>query len=451
MEEEYEVNLIDYLHVLWRQKWIIIVTFVAAIVSAYLASTTIKPTYQVKTSLLLLPPLASELGAAAAGSTLSPETYKELALSTTVLDSVLSSTKIPSKMDVWDLRKHISVTATQFGNSDSTSSQILLKVTVSGSDRELLAPLAKEWTTVFSATFGELFQDRTTRSYEYVSKNADSTQKELDAAMAARKELLLQHPLDRLKADLASLQTQYQKDTSNLNGSQISLAADQSYVKEMKSELAAQDKVTVLKRSLDPDTLAVLLHSGISSGEYKNLLSIHVEEEVLNSTYSSLASRIAYTNANIAKTQQQIHGLADAVKKESDKMTALQAEITETEAALQGLDNKVQLLTDANARLAAQLQDAKIALAETPEPIRVIDEPIAPRAPIAPNKKMNIAVAGVLGLMVGVLLAFFVDYLARAKQESQQLTISEDSVKPNSRLRGETDNSQSSPGNEGEL
>ena len=37
-----------------------------------------------------------------------------------------------------------------------------------------------------------------------------------------------------------------------------------------------------------------------------------------------------------------------------------------------------------------------------------------------PNKKMNIAVAGVLGLMVGVLLAFFIDYIAHAQQTGQQ-------------------------------
>jgi len=56
---------------------------------------------------------------------------------------------------------------------------------------------------------------------------------------------------------------------------------------------------------------------------------------------------------------------------------------------------------------------------QTPEPIRVIDEPLVPRSPIAPKKTTNIAVAGFLGLMVGTLLAFFVDYLARVwKQES---------------------------------
>ena len=30
--------------------------------------------------------------------------------------------------------------------------------------------------------------------------------------------------------------------------------------------------------------------------------------------------------------------------------------------------------------------------------------------PVAPNKKMNIAIAAVLGLMLGVFIAFFIEY-----------------------------------------
>ena len=418
--EEYEVELMDYLRVIWKRKLIIIITFVAAVLSAYFASTALSPVYQVKTSLLLLPPLASELDAAAAGSTLAPNAYKELAVSTTVLDSVLSSGDAPPEMDIWGLRGHLEVTVEQFGVSNSTSSQILLKVTVSGSDREFPVWLAKEWIKAFSKTFGKLFQDRTTGSYEYISENAASVQQELDAAMASRTELLLQHPLDTLQSDLSSLRPMYQKEISDLEGLRIELAANTAYVAAMQEELALQDDVKVLERSLDPDTLAVLLQTGLPTQDYEDLLGLHVEEQVLNSIYTSLVSAIAYARAAGAKTQELINGLAGVVDEERRTIIAIQTEITETQAAIDSIDNRVQLLDDANTRLASKLLEAKIALVETPDPIRVIDEPIAPRGPIMPNKKMNIAVAGVLGLMVGVLLAFFIDYIAHAQQTGQQ-------------------------------
>jgi len=43
-------------------------------------------------------------------------------------------------------------------------------------------------------------------------------------------------------------------------------------------------------------------------------------------------------------------------------------------------------------------------------------EPVIPDNPISPNKKMNIAIAGILGIFVGVLYAFGVEYFSRGKQ-----------------------------------
>jgi len=395
------------------------VTFVAAVLAAYLASTMLPSTYQVKTSLLLLPPLASELNAAAPATTLTVGAYQELAVSTSILQSVLNSTDMSSGMDVWDLRKHLSVSVTQLSASGTTGSQIILKAALAGSDPELLVRLAQAWTAAFSDTFRELFQDRTTQSYEYISQNAAYTQQELDDAMAARTDLLLQHPLDTLRSDLSALQEQYQKDKSALEALRIELGANQAYISAMQEELALQNEGKVLERSLAPDTLAVLLQSGLSVRDYQDLLKLRVEEEVLNSTHTSLVTNIAYAKAANMKTQQRIAALAVAVEEERQAIIATQTEITETQAALDSLDNKIQLLNDANSMLASKLHEAKIALVEAPNPIRVIDAPLAQKAAIAPNKKMNIAVAGILSLMVGVLLAFFYDYIARMQTDGK--------------------------------
>jgi Ger(x)C family germination protein len=49
----------------------------------------------------------------------------------------------------------------------------------------------------------------------------------------------------------------------------------------------------------------------------------------------------------------------------------------------------------------------------TIESMQVLEEPAASSSPVSPNKKLNIVVAGVLGLMVGVFGAFTVDYFRR--------------------------------------
>jgi capsular polysaccharide biosynthesis protein len=49
----------------------------------------------------------------------------------------------------------------------------------------------------------------------------------------------------------------------------------------------------------------------------------------------------------------------------------------------------------------------------TIESMQVLEKPAASSVPVSPNKKMNIVLAGVLGLMVGVFAAFTVDYFRR--------------------------------------
>ena len=42
--------------------------------------------------------------------------------------------------------------------------------------------------------------------------------------------------------------------------------------------------------------------------------------------------------------------------------------------------------------------------------IIIISPAVEPTNPVAPNKKMNIAIAAVFGLMLGVFIAFFIEY-----------------------------------------
>ena len=53
--------------------------------------------------------------------------------------------------------------------------------------------------------------------------------------------------------------------------------------------------------------------------------------------------------------------------------------------------------------------------------VRVIESVDVPENPVSPNKKMNIAIAFLLGLMVGVGLAFILEYLDNTYKSREQL------------------------------
>lgn len=60
--------------------------------------------------------------------------------------------------------------------------------------------------------------------------------------------------------------------------------------------------------------------------------------------------------------------------------------------------------------LSEKLEEAKISEAENITEIRIIDKAELPKFPILPNKKLNLAIGLILGLIVGVGLAFLLEY-----------------------------------------
>jgi len=412
--EDREVELIDYLRVLWRQRAIIAVAFLAAVLAAWFINTRLPETYSAKTSLLLLPPLASDLKAAASGSTLTSQVCQRLATSTEILRAVAADIGLPPDTDIQAFSRRISLSVQAFPMSGEQ--QFLLDASFKASEPETSAQMARAWIAAFSEAYAEIFQDRTTRSYDYISENAVSTQQELEGAMARRTALLLEHPIDLLASDIAALQSRYQKDVTDLAASGREFDSNEARTAALERELAQQTRVVVLERSLDPDALAIALQSGLSNRAFDELLGLRAQAESENTTFVSLTSNAAYARARSVELANQIETLTVAVADGRTQLDAKQKEAIETQAALDALNSEVRLLQDTHARIATKLQDALIAVAETSRPIRVLDAPVVPMEPISPGTATNVAVAGFLGLLLGVALAFFFDYLQRMRE-----------------------------------
>ena len=53
--------------------------------------------------------------------------------------------------------------------------------------------------------------------------------------------------------------------------------------------------------------------------------------------------------------------------------------------------------------------------------VEVIDKAILPKAPIKPNKVMNVAIAAVLGVMIGLFVIFLIEYLDNKMKTPQDI------------------------------
>lgn len=122
------------------------------------------------------------------------------------------------------------------------------------------------------------------------------------------------------------------------------------------------------------------------------------EEKLLRKQLATLQAALEDVEGRIATTAASLEriesGRLDTIERDFRRSQLLESAQGFEEQRLALLDRALDLQKELNG-----LQTAK-----------VIRSPREPITPVKPNKKMNVALAGVLGLMVGVFLAFGLEY-----------------------------------------
>ncbi len=132
----------------------------------------------------------------------------------------------------------------------------------------------------------------------------------------------------------------------------------------------------------------------------QRLAVIKVRLEELITQIGSVEKEVDRTRSLIAELPK-IPGISPA--EESLRMIILVNSLPNYETYLTSLkdhSNNLQLLL---------VSDAK--------EFKIAEMPITPKYPIKPKKKLNVAISGILSLMFGVFLAFFMEFWQKGKEE----------------------------------
>jgi uncharacterized protein involved in exopolysaccharide biosynthesis len=169
------------------------------------------------------------------------------------------------------------------------------------------------------------------------------------------------------------------------------------------------------------------IRDSITVNLVKNTNMIEISSENNN---PELAAEIANTIAAVFVDKSLIinRSKASEVKKFiEEQLLEKEKELAEEEEKLQ-YEKRLEKLPDKELRLARleravrvsenmylllleKYQEARINEVMELGDIRVIDQALIPEAPIKPNKKLNLVIGGILGLMLGVTMVFFLEYM----------------------------------------
>src|SRR5215510_9266659 len=158
------------------------------------------------------------------------------------------------------------------------------------------------------------------------------------------------------------------------------------------------------------------------------LVSLAEHLSTLQVTLNGLRTKYAAQHPAVLQAEQQIQGakgklveeLSTFIANQNSRTAALQATVREYETRLEklpqaelelaNLSRQARVNEETHALLLKKREETRLLEASTVSNLRVIDTPLPPTLPVSPRKMRSLLIAAGFGLMLGIGLAFGMEY-----------------------------------------
>jgi tyrosine-protein kinase Etk/Wzc len=234
--------------------------------------------------------------------------------------------------------------------------------------------MSKEASNTFNFVMGQL---------EKVKVSLKTAEEELERFQKANK-------IDLLKEQVSGKIKQIVQYESKLDDSIRSLAMEKARYKELIAQIKEQERTIPVDKGL-------------------------IGKEEINPLYVNLSSRMADTAVNIQSFDAEILQLKENTKNLNEEVSGLKKQLAEQELIQIRLIRNVDTAKSTFEILSKKGEETKISSAIKAATIQISVPATPPEFPIGPKKRQNVMIAGVVGLLASIMLAFFIEFLEKNK------------------------------------
>jgi len=443
-----EIDLREYLNILWQRKWIIIGLFIIAVVSSYFISKSMTEIYQTESLIMVqeqnnTEDMFSEQLSFTTGNDNKIATYSEMIKSRRILNKVIKSLNLRNVetneyISVSSLKNRISITNT--GDTD------LMRLSVTYSDPKIAKQIANKIITVFKEENLEMNMADLQGASDFISTQLEDTKKQLTELekelLKYQKENKIYYPGEQGKKLLEQLsnlekglveakieinQAKAALNTVNkkLNNESKTIISSKTIsrnpiIGELKSKLSSLQTDLSAKKEVYTDKHPEIQQLNTKIKSVENELNKKVKEivsaktETTNPLFNSLRDKKISLETNIISAQARQQSYQNQIKNIENELN----DIPDKELTLARLQREKTITEDIYLMLKERQEEINIQKSMKTSDIVVVDPAIVKENPIKPNIKLNLAIAGVLGLMLGVFIIFLIEFFDnRVKEE----------------------------------
>jgi uncharacterized protein involved in exopolysaccharide biosynthesis len=389
IEKEQGVDLMAYLEIAWRKKWLILLPTIGCAIIAGIYSFSLPKQWEI--TALIQPGKFTNQTATGQLEEITVTDPKQLA---GLINQAAYNHLIAAELNL-DINKFPAL------NAESLKDTKLVKISILDND-------VQKSKAVISSLFSLIKRD--------LDKRVDVETKTIDAQILNDENVIKQKNIDiqssgLVKEDLnlgiQSSELEKENLRKEISSVQNKLAISELRVKNLLEEMKS---VKTRAESIDEQQKKILTEKKEGNEAISILLYSNEIQQNLR-YYNSLEDAMSNEKVNQENLKLSIEAKTNAVKNVSlnietkrNAMKQIDAQIEKTKNDIDGSKNKITLSTQKKGRI------DYTALAK---------EPTSSFSPVEPNKKQIVMIAAFLTLMVFTLLAFFLDYLSRYKSNNR--------------------------------
>ena len=393
-----EINLMDYLQVIRKGKWLVILGTFFCMVAAGVVSFLLPKIYEAKAYLMITSPRYQVEFATREGPRISTpifenitaETFSKMILNEYTARTVLAKLGLENPAHQYTVRKILSQVKVEYPRNTNL---ILLKV--QDKSKELAAQIANEWVSTFIERNEEVTSKETSNTYSFVMGQLEKAKLSLKTAEEEWERFQRGNKMDLIKEQISGKIRQIVQYEIKLDDSNRSLLVEKARSKELIAQIKDQERTMPVDKGL-------------------------IGNEEINPLYVNLSSRSADTAVNIQSFNAEILQLKENIKNINEEVSGLKKQLAEQELIQTRLTRNMETARNTYEILSKKGEETKISSAIKATTIQVSVPAVAPEFHIKPKKTQNVMIAGVIGFLASVMVAFFTEFLEKNKRVTEK-------------------------------
>ncbi|MDD3032018.1 MAG: Wzz/FepE/Etk N-terminal domain-containing protein [Atribacterota bacterium] len=399
MPEE-EIDLRELINVLIKRKWLIIGIFIIAVLVAGIVSYfMLEPVYKTASTITVNQPENKS----SLITYYSAEQYRDLIFDQEIEGLVIKSLQLdksPYNLDIFDLEKNISAKV-----ADNN-----IEVSYSFREPSTAQNILNQWIELFVKKQNTQYLEELENTYNFTAEQFNQSEKEFLLIEKDKIESDIANNMTVLTDKLKKNRTVTESQNARLAEIELLLKKYQADLELKEKSMQEQEKIIKLKRLLNGEQYFQELLSQLSDSEKNGNIQMWYEIEERNPLYYDLYKEILNLSSDIKKLEiekEQIVLDLNAININEETLNKELVEATLKETYLSREYNEA--LEEYN-DLSKKYQEIELAYQSKADMLEIKKPAYKPNAPIKPNKKLNIAIGGVLGLFMGIFIAFFIEF-----------------------------------------